>query len=170
MMIPSFHGVKLWMGVVMGRIGKRIELSESERSELEKFVSTGNHPTRIVRRAQIILSLDGSAFRKPMRQEDVAEIYGVSKVTVSNVKRDFEKGGVEGLLLRKTRKTPPVPAKADGEYEARLIALSCTKPPPGYSRWTVRLLADKSVELGYIDSISPMTVSRVLKKTSLSLT
>jgi len=77
---------------------------------------------------------------------------------------------LEGTIERRKRKTPPVAAKVTGEVEARIIALACSEPPEGYARWTVRLLADKSVELVYIDSISAMTVNRTLKKTNLSLT
>jgi len=167
--IPSFHGVRLWAEVIMGRTGNRIVLSDEERATLEAFVSSGNHSAKIIRRAQIVLGLDASNGREPLKQADVAKRFGVSKVTVFNVKHDFENHGVEGLLARKRRETPPVPAKVDGDYEAHLIALSCAEPPEGYSRWTVRLLADKSVELGLIDSISHMTVSRVLKKTNSNL-
>jgi transposase len=151
-------------------MGTRVVLTDEQRGELERFVSTGIHPARIVRRARVILALDASNDRIPMTQACAAQTCGVSKVTVANIKHDFEKGGLSSLLSRKKRQSPPVPAKVDGEFEAHLIALSCTDPPAGYGRWSVRLLADKSVELGYIDSISHMTVSRVLKKTNSSLT
>lgn len=154
----------------MGRTGERIKLSEDERSTLEKFVSTGKHPAKITRRAQVLLALDTADGHKSLKQIEIAERYGVTRATVTNIKCDFEKGGLERVLARKKRKTPPVPAKADGEFEAHLIALSCTEPPSGYSRWTTRLLADKSIELEYIDSVSHVTVSRILKKTNSSPT
>ena len=154
----------------MGRIGRRIELTDEQRTELKRFVSSGEHPSRIVRRAHIILSLDAQDGKSPPTQGEVASRLGVSRETVANVKADFIEGGLDRLLARRRRKAPPVPAKADGEYEAHLIALSRMEPPPGYSRWTTRLLADKSVELEYIDSISYSTVSRILKKTSSSST
>ena len=78
--------------------------------------------------------------------------------------------GLEATINRKKRETPPVPAKVTGDIEAHIIALACGEPPEGYSRWSVRLIAQKCVELNYIDSISHMTVSRILKKTNLSLT
>ena len=78
--------------------------------------------------------------------------------------------GLEATINRKKRETPPVPAKVTGEVEAHVIALACGQPPDGYSKWTLRLLADRTVELGYIDSISHVTVSTILKKTNLSLT
>ena len=154
----------------MGRTGTGIILADCERDELTRFVSTGKHPAKIVRRARILLALDPPDGRAAMTQAQIAEAYGVSRVTVANTKRAYLERGITGLLARKKRERPPVPAKADGVYEAHLIALSCSSPPEGYSRWTVRLLADKSVELGYIESISHMTVSRILKKTNSSLT
>jgi transposase len=117
-----------------------------------------------------VLALDSSGGIKPAKQGDIAERFGVSRAAVSNVKRDFEEGGLDRLLSRKKRKAPPVPPKADGEFETHLIALSCMEPPLGYGRWTVRLLAGKCMELEYIDSVSYSTVSRVLKKTNSSLT
>ena len=72
--------------------------------------------------------------------------------------------GLESTIYRKKRETPPVPAKVTGDVEAHIVTLACSEPPEGYERWTVRLLADKCVELNYVDSLSHMTVSRVLKK------
>ncbi|MDR1030379.1 MAG: helix-turn-helix domain-containing protein, partial [Treponema sp.] len=90
--------------------------------------------------------------------------YRVSRQTVQNVKKDFE-AAVElpAFLQRKKRETPPIPPKATGELEARIIALACGTPPAGYSNWTLRLLADTCVELQYVDTISHMTISRLLK-------
>ena len=154
----------------MRKKAKSVVLTKDDRALLERFVSKGHHPARQIRRAQIILALDTSEGRKPARQEDIAELIGVSRMTVHNVKSEYITNGLTNILERKKRQTPPVPPKVDGTFEAHLIALSCTEPPEGYARWTVRLLADKTVELGYIDSISAMTVSRILKKTNLSLT
>ena len=80
------------------------------------------------------------------------------------------KNGLEATINRKKRETPPIPAKVTDEVEAHIIALACGQPPDGYSKWTLRLLANKTVELGYIESISHVTVSTILKKTNLSLT
>ena len=165
-----FRSGKLWLEVIMGRTGKRIVLNEEERAALERFISSGNHAARNIRRAQIVLALDSSDDRKPLSQVLVAERFGVAKATVASIKSDFENLGLDAVLCRKKRESPPVPAKVNGEYEAHLIALSLTEPPQGYARWSVRLLADKTVELGYIDSISHMTVSRILKKPSSSPT
>jgi len=147
-----------------------IELSSEERQELECFAKKGKHPARQMRRAQIILALDRSESCSPSTAEQAAAAYGVSRQTVYVVARDYAALGIDGVIERKKRESPPVTPKCDGAFEARLIALCSTDPPEGYARWTVRLLADKTVELGYIDSIAPMTISRVLKKTNLSLT
>ena len=95
----------------------------------------------------------------------------MSRQTVNDVKRDFlASESMSTFLQRKKRITPPVKPKVTGELEARIIALACSEVPQGYAKWTLRLLADKSVELNYVDKLSHMTVSRLLKKRNLSLT
>jgi len=148
-----------------------IELSGSERKALERFSKTGVHSVRLVNRAKIILGLDESEGRKKETQTAIADRVGVSRRTVHDVKNAFlAAGNVDKFLQRKKRETPPVAPKVTGEVEAHIIALACGEVPEGYAKWTLRLLADKCVELGYVDSISPMTVSRLLKKRNLSLT
>ena len=154
----------------MSNIKRVIKLSQLERKTLIEFTSKGTHPSRIIRRAQIILALDSSYNRTPAKEADIANQLSISKQAVHNAKCDFIELGIEKFLQRRKRECSPVPVKADGNFEAYLIALCCSDPPKGYERWTVRLLADKVVELGYLDSVSHMTVSRALKKTNLSLT
>ena len=89
---------------------------------------------------------------------------------MQTVRTSYCEKGLAATLARKKRETPPVPAKVTGDVEARIIALACGSPPEGYAKWTLRLLADKTVELGYVEDISHVTVSRILKKTNLSLT
>jgi len=150
---------------------KRIKLTAKERAELERFCSTGVHNVRLVDRAKIILALDISGDRTPERHEAIAQRLGISRRTVNNARDDFlAAGSIAVFLQRKQREAPPVSPKVTGELEARLIALACSKVPKGYSRWTLRLLAEKSVELHYFGSMSHMTISRLLKKHSLSLT
>ena len=150
---------------------KRIRLTVKERIELERFCSTGVHNVRLVDRAKIILALDISGDRTPERHEAIAQRLGISRRTVNNVRDDFlAAGSIAVFLQRKQREAPPVSPKVTGELEARLIALACSKVPKGYSKWTLRLLAEKSVELHYFGSMSHMTISRLLKKHSLSLT
>ena len=150
---------------------KQIILTPEERAELKRFCKAGVHSIRLVNRARIILSLDTAGGRKAERQEDIAENVGVSRQTVNDVRNAFlALQDVSLFLQRKKRETPPVPPKITGELEARIIALACGKAPKGYARWTLRLLAEKCVELHYSDSMSHTTIGTLLKKRSLSLT
>jgi len=148
-----------------------IKLTPEQRQELEKFCKSGVHSVKLVKRARIILELDTSEGRKATKQEEIALRVDVSRQTVNEAKRDFLAAeSVTTFLQRKKRKTPPVAPKITGDVEARIIALACGEAPRGHARWTLQLLADKSVELSYIDSITDMSVHRLLKKHNLSLT
>jgi hypothetical protein len=149
----------------------KIELNTNTRSELEKFAKTGKHSVKLVNRVKIILELDEAGGRKPLTQVQVAEKIGVTRQTVNNGKQAFIAAeSISAFLQRKKRGTPPVAPKITGEVEAHIIALACSPVPPGYAKWSVRLLADKCVELNYIDSISFKSVQRILKKHSLNRT
>lgn len=155
----------------MGRTGKQIILTSEKRKELERYTSTGKRSVKLLKRAKIILALDTSTGTKPEKEEEIAKRIEVSRQTIQNVKKDFfATADISTFLQRKKRETPPVPAKVTGELEAHVIALACSKAPEGFNKWSLRLLADKCVELNYVDEISHMTVSRVLKKHDLSLT
>jgi transposase len=148
-----------------------IKLSAEQRKEMDDFSRKGVHSIRLVNRAKIILPLDSAEGRKAAKQEEIAERVGVSRQVVNNTRRDFLAAeSVEAFLQRKKRKTPPVAPKITGDVEAKIIALACGKAPEGCSRWTIKLIAEKSVELHLIDSISPVSVQRLLKKRNLSLT
>ena len=148
---------------------KEIRLTVKQRAELERYCTKGVHSVKLVTRAKIILALDISGGRNPEKHEALAEGLGVSRQTVTNARNDFLAfKNVSMFLQRKQRETPPVPPKVTGEVEARIIALACGEVPKGYSRWTLRLLADKSVELRYSKTMSHMTISRLLKKHNLS--
>ena len=95
---------------------------------------------------------------------DVAEALGVSSRSIEHLKKRFVEEGLEAALERKAREKPPRDIIFDGVFEARLVALACSDTPEGHRRWTVRLLTDKAVELGIADSVSHMTVQRILKK------
>jgi transposase len=144
---------------------KAIELSPEERSGLKQFSKKGIHSVRLVNRAKIILALDTSEGRKADTQETIAKRVGVCRQTVNDAKQAFLKAGnTAEFLQRKKRSTPPIEPKVTGELEARIIALACGKAPKGCARWTLQLLADKCVELHYVDTLSSMSVCRVLKK------
>jgi hypothetical protein len=150
---------------------KQIVLTPEERAELKRFCKVGVHSVRLVNRARIILALDTSGDRKAQMQKDIAEHVGVSRQTVNDVRNDFlALQDVTLFLQRKKRETPPVPPKITGELEARVIALACGKAPKGHARWTLRLLAEKCVELHYSKSMSHTTIGTLLKKRSLNLT
>jgi len=149
----------------------QIVLTLEQRQELEQFSKIGIHSVRLVNRAKIILGLDESGGRNKETQTVIADRVGVSRQTVNDAKDDFlAAGSVEKFLQRKKRETPPVAPKVTGELEAHIIALACGEVPEGHAKWTLRLLADKCIKLGYVDSISHMTVSRLLKKRNLNLT
>lgn len=147
----------------------QIILTPEERKELKKFSATGVHSVKLVNRAKIILALDRSKGKRTQTQDAIAKRIGVSRQSIHNVKHDFLAAeDISAFLQRKKRTTPPVPPKVTGELEARIIALACGEVPQGYARWTLRLLADKCVELRYSDAISHMSISRLLKKHNLN--
>ena len=111
-------------------------------------------------------------FQITMRQtvKEIASTVGVSSRTIEHLKKRFVEEGLESALERKVASKPPREIRFDGAFEARLLALACSEAPEGRCRWTVRLLADKAVELNYTDSISKSSVHSVLKKMKFSLT
>ena len=141
-----------------------ISLSATERKQLTKIVKSGAMPARTILRANILLAMDKNG-KKPMTVQEAAIAFNTSSTTVQNVRTSYGEKGLNATLNRKKRDTPPVEAKVTGEVEAHII-----EPPKGYAKWTLRLLADRSVKLGYIDSISHTQVGRILKKTNISLT
>ena len=152
-------------------VSEKIYLSEGERNELEKCVKNRQNGIRMITRATVILKLDRSNKKNHLRISRVIEETGVSKQGIYDIQKAFlEAGSVKEFLTRKKRETPPVEPKVTGEVEARVIALACSEPPEGYARWTLRMLADNSVALGYVDSLSHMAVKRLLKKQNISLT
>lgn len=148
-----------------------IVLTVEQREELTRFTTKGTHNVRNINRAKIILALDVSEGREPMTQKNIASIIGVSRETIDNAKRDFLAAeSMPAFLCRKKRVTPPLAPKITGDVEAKIIALACGAAPEGSARWTLQLLADKSVELKYVDSLSDMSVHRLLKKHNFALT
>lgn len=147
-------------------MAQHITLTEKERTELLQLIKSGKHSARVLGRARIVLLLDRSQGQK-MKLKEVADAMLTSIGTVSNVKRRYLKGGLEQGLHDRPR--PGAKPKIDGEVEAHLIALVCSDPPEGQVRWTLRLLADKLVELELVESISHVAVGDALKKTNLSL-
>jgi transposase len=142
----------------------KVTLAKKEREELEAIVQKGNHRSQKVVNALVLLNCDQGAFQsRPMKNEDVALVLRISMRRIDRVKRRFVEEGLETALTgRKGERV--YERKADGDFEAHIVALSCTDPPEGYVRWSLRLLADRAVELNYANSISYETIRRLLKK------
>ena len=148
-----------------------IKLTTEQRKELQKFSKTGVHSAKLIKRSEIILLLDTSESGKAVTFDEISKRLDVSGTTITKVKKDFMSAeDVKAFLQRKKRVTPPVEPKITGEVEARIIALACSEAPVGCARWTMRLIAEKSVELQIVDSLSFKSVQRLLKKHNLSLT
>lgn len=151
-------------------LNKNIYLSEEEQAYLKGIVRTGVHNSYAITRARVLLMLDRTGKTDHVRYKRTAENAQISVQSVYNMRDEFlSNHDMEAYLNRKKRETPPGKPKLDGEGEAKLIALACSEPPKGCSRWTVRLLAGKAVELHFVDELSPMTVQRILKKRNISL-
>lgn len=146
-----------------------VRLSEAERMQVTEILNRSETTRRYRKRANVLLMADESV-GKPMTQEEIAARCGVCDVTVYHTIRDYCERGIEYTLQFQKREKPPRPAIITGEKEARIIALACGEAPKGFSRWTVRLLTEKVVELSIMPEVSRETIRRVLKKRSLSLT
>jgi transposase len=145
-----------------------VELTSRERKFLKNLISTGKMAAYKQRHARILLLTDEASGRERMPDEQIAKAVSCGVATVERLRKRFVEEGLEAALARhKSRRH--YEHKLDGEQEAHLIALACGGPPSGYQRWTLRLLADRMVELDYVDSVSYQTVRRTLKKTNLSL-
>lgn len=152
-------------------LNKEIYLTEEEQIYLKSIIQTGVHSARSITRARVLLMLDRTGKSDHVRYKRTAAYAGISVQAVYNMRDEFLKNhDITSYLNRKKRETPPRAPKLDGETEAKIIALACSEPPKGCSRWTVRLLAEKAVELHFVDSLSHMTVQRLLKKRNISLT
>jgi len=148
----------------------RVTLTKGERKELEAMTRRGKTHARRFIHARALLLCDAGADGPAWTVADVATALGVTSRSIEHLKKRFVEDGFEAALERKPREKPPRDVIFDGAFEARLITLACSNAPEGRRRWTVRLLADKAVELRFAESVSHMTVQRVLKKTNLSLT
>jgi transposase len=146
----------------------RVHLTKEENKRLKDIVSKGVHPARQITRARILLLLNEGTEeeRNPVAVPEQSEIARQCRCHINvvyKVSKQYVEEGIERVLNRKKRETPPVPAKVTGEVEAKIIAASCGEPPPGYSRWTLRLLEERSKALVGIE-LSDTTIRSVLKK------
>ena len=136
----------------------RIRLKSNERKQLKKLVTKGSAKAREIRRANILLMSDRGKTSK-----EISESLEVNTRTIQNIKEKYLQDGIDNALYDKPR--PGAPNRFDGKARAKITSLACTKAPKGYSKWSLRLLAENAVELGIVDKISHKHVSRILKKT-----
>jgi transposase len=146
-----------------------VTLTKEEREFLSGLASKGEHKSQKILNALILLGCDTGDFQNNRStNEEIAKVLNISMKKIDRVKKRFVEEGFD-IALDKRKADRIYTKKADGDFEAHLIALSCGDPPEGFSRWSLRLLADKAVELEYIESISHEAVRRILKKTNSSL-
>jgi len=142
-----------------------VTLTEEERESLGALTYRGEHKSQKVINSLILLACDAGEFQKRRStNKEISQILNISMKKIDRVKKRFVEEGLD-IALNGTKGNRIYEKKADGDFEAHLVALSCSDPPEGFARWSLRLLADKVVELDYIDSISHETIRRVLKKT-----
>ena len=142
----------------------RVTLEAEERQRLHDLIAAGQAAARKLAHARILLKADAAPGGPAWTDGRIAEAFEVSTDTVGRVRQRFVEQGLEAALARKTQDRPSRESILDGAAEARLIALACSSPPDGRKAWTMRLLADKLVELEVVPSVSDETVRRALKK------
>jgi len=142
----------------MARTARLIKLSHDERSSLTTILRRGTTPARVQTRARVL-----DLLRRGRHPREIAATFDLSIQTIFNIKRRYLAEGLDAALHDKPRSGQP--CRIDGTARAKITALACSAAPPGHARWTLRLLADKVIELGFCESISHSTVQEVLKKT-----
>jgi transposase len=145
-----------------------IKLSQEEVKELMAIINKGSHTSHTFRTAYILLNCDEGDYSEKVTNEQISKILKVGMRSIDRVKKRFIEEGFEAVLERRAS-SRVYDVKIDGDVEAKLVKLCCSEPPPGFAKWSLRLLADKMVELQYVDSISHVSIGNVLKKTNLSL-
>lgn len=147
----------------------RVTLSAEERSVLKKVISSGKAGGMRIRNAMLLRALDEDGEGARLSEEELSAAFSISTRSLYNLRKRFVLEGFETALHGKPRTSGPTPLKIDAQAEASLTLLACSKPPAGYGRWTIRLLGDRFVELGYCGRVSRETVRKTLKKMNLSL-
>jgi transposase len=147
-----------------------IKLKKAEVEELQNIINKGKHSTQAYRAAYILLNCDKGDYSKDktITNAEISKILIIGDRTINRIKKKFIEEGFENVLERRPS-SQNYKRKIDGDLEAKLVTLCCSKPPKGYAKWSLRLLADKMVELNYVDYISHVSVGEVLKKTNLNL-
>ncbi len=147
----------------------RIKLTQQEVEELNGIIKKGSHTTQSYRAACVLLNCDeGDYSLGKSTHEQIANILKIGMRTIDRIKQKFIESGLDHTLER-SESTRIYEKKVDGDLEAKIVQLCCSEPPKGFARWTLRMLADKVVELEYVDTISHVSIYNTLKKTNLSL-
>jgi len=141
----------------------KVELTRQERDELMSIIKKGKHTTQVYRNAYVLLNTDEGEFSEKVTNVDISKVLKIGMRTIDRIKKRFVEEGYDACLSRKPT-TRIYERKVDGDVEAKLVSIACSEPPKGFSKWSLRLLADKMVELNYIENISHETVRTVLKK------
>ena len=144
-----------------------VKLTKAEVEELMSIINKGSHTSQTFRAAYILLNCDEGPYSQKVTNEQISKVLKVGMRTIDRVKKKLVEEGFDAVLERRATKRN-YETKVDGDIEAKLITLCCSEPPKGFAKWSLRLLADKMVELKYIESISHVTVRSVLKKTTLN--
>lgn len=145
-----------------------VKLTKTEVEELQGIINKGSHTSQTFRAAYVLLNCDEGNFSEKITNEQISKVLKVGMRTIDRIKKKFIEDGMECTLERQPT-TRKYDIKVDGDMEAKLVSLCCSEPPSGFAKWSLRLLAEKMVELKYVDYISHVTVGNVLKKTNLSL-
>ena len=143
-----------------------VELDDDERARLEALISKGKAPAKAILKARILLKADQSEGGPGWLDAEILDALDTNLTMVSRTREAFVTQGLDAVLVRKKRETPPIPAIFDGEAQAKLTALACSEPPPGHARWTIRLLAEHVIERRIVPAAQFNTVGRALKKTT----
>jgi len=147
----------------------RIKLTQDEVTELTSVVKRGSHTTQTYKAAYVLLNCDEGAYSLgKSTNEQICSVLKIGMRTIDRIKRKCVEGGVDHALER-VESSRIYEKKVDGDLEAKIVQLCCSEPPQGFAKWTLRMLADKVVELGYVDKLSHVSVYNTLKKTNLSL-
>lgn len=146
----------------------RIKLTKEEVEELQSIINKGSHSSQTYRTAYVLLNCDEGDYSDKVTNEQISKVLKVGMRTIDRIKKKFIEEGLDKALERRPT-SRQYEIKIDGDVEAKLVSLCCSEPPKGFAKWSLRLLADKMVALQYVESISYVSIGKILKKMNLSL-
>lgn len=146
----------------------KVTLTKEEREVLLATIKKGRHTSKKFRDSYILLNVDEGEHSEKITNKQISDVLQIGTRTIDRLKKKFVEQGFNSIFQKQPSKRV-YEKKADGDFEARLVTLACSEPPAGFAKWSLRMLADKMVQLEYVESVSHETVRKVLKKTNLSL-